>query len=174
MRTSNLLVLACCLSAAGGNLSGQAAAEAGAAAAASTAGAAAGTKGAAKSIGGALDKLGRQLDKASGGKTDEKPAATPPQAASSTVVKMPASPAPAKVETARLVKPSQIRVGMTREELLKSVGKPSVRTSGADEGEFSETYYYDGAVDTVCVTLRGGKVTSVSPSKDEEPSPEKK
>jgi len=43
-----------------------------------------------------------------------------------------------------------------------------MKTSGADEGVFTETYMYQGEADTVTVILRGGKVTRISPAPEEE------
>ena len=169
MKTRTLFALGCLLVIADGRLAGQAAAEYGATAAASTTGAAAGSKGVSKSIGGVFEGIGKKLDKAAGDVKSEQAAKAAPSTPAATGKNKPqTTPSATKAAAPRLIKPSQVRIGMTREELITAVGRPSMKTSGADEGVFRETYMYQGEIDTVTVTLHAGKVTGVSPSPEEE------
>jgi hypothetical protein len=120
-----------------------------------------------------LDSIGKRLDKASAGSKGDATVTTVPASkpAASGKVKESANKSAAKRAIPHIVEPSQIQIGMSREELLRTAGEPFMTTSGTDEGGFAETYMYQGKVDTVTVTLRAGKVAEISPMSEEAPAP---
>ena len=124
-------------------------------------------KGAGKSAGGVLGNAAKTLDKAA------KPAASADAKtakASSPATAAPAAPAPAASAPAAAAEPpkpapdpSLITTGLERQELLAKFGKPSMKLTGMNAGQVVETYWYRAAGhDTVIVTLRDGKVATVS------------
>jgi hypothetical protein len=164
MRISSWLILACLLLSLSTRLTAQTAVEYGTVTAASTAGATTDAK-ISGSIKGVFDRLSKGLDGTSTGQQGHKTAAA--KSAGKPIVSrkgsQPAAASAAKPEASRILNRSQIRTGMSREELLRAVGKPFLQTSGTDEGVFAETYMYQCGADTVTVILHDGKVTGVSP-----------
>jgi hypothetical protein len=168
MRISSIFIAMCFLLAFGATLEGQTAVEYGTIAAGTT-GATTDSKDVSKSIGGVFGRIGKGMDKLSTGPQGRR-------SATATSVRKPATsggnrPVAAssigRPKAAPIVHPSQIRIGMSRKELLRAVGEPSMQISTTDEGVFSETYMYRGSTDTVTVTLHDGKVTEVSPMPEE-------
>lgn len=148
---------------------GQAMVEYGHAAGTSGVAGAAGGKNIGKSLGAVFDKTGRTLQTAgqSSAATAAKPAETarPAAAAHSSEPTSEPTAAPAKPAAALpAVDPAAIAPGLDRQELLAKFGKPSMQltsTDGADEVE--KLYYRRAGHEIVVVTLRNGKVASVSP-----------
>ncbi len=170
MLRCRLLFLIACLLPLSITLFGQAAAEYGGAAAASATGTAASGKAASKSIGGALDKLGKKLEKSTGEQAPEqnaKAAPASPKPAAAQAVTLPAGAPAVPLKPVRLVKPSEIKIGTPRADLVKEFGQPYMMTSQADETGLLQRFYYQGVDDPVVVTFREGKVVRVSPNPDE-------
>jgi hypothetical protein len=138
---------------------------------AASTGAASAGQGISKSIGGILGNLDKALEQLKGGEPGKtagersqvvsKPAS--PASAPSTVVAVEAQPSPPEPLKAAPVGADQIKVGMSRLDLVGKVGKPFMKTSRVDGPQYVETYYYKGLDDMVVATLREGRVTSVSP-----------
>jgi hypothetical protein len=164
MRISSLLIAVCLLLASGATIKGQTAVEYGTIAAGTT-GAATDAKKRSNSIGGVFNRIGKNLDQLSRGQQGRQraTAASTKKTANSSKGRRRAVWSAAKPEASRIVNPSEVRIGMSREELLSAVGKPSMQIGGTDEGVFAETYTYPGSAGTVTVTLHEGKVTEVSP-----------
>ncbi len=75
-----------------------------------------------------------------------------------------AAPAEAKPAAAPAIDPSLITVGLTKQELLEKVGKPSMKLTNMDGGDVVEKYWYKASGhETVVVSVRNGKVAQVSP-----------
>jgi hypothetical protein len=164
MRISSFFLAICVLLASGAMLKGQTAAEYGTIAAGTTGAITDSSKDVSKSIGGVFGRLGKGFDRLSSGQKGHQTATgtrARKQVASGRSGRAAASPA-ATPRVAPIVNASQIRIGMSRAELLSSVGEPSMRISATDQGVFSETYIYQSS-STVTVTLHDGKVAEVSP-----------
>ena len=132
----------------------------------STAGAATNEGDISKSIRGVFGRLDKMGDVPSKGQQGRRQKATAPAAKSAASGKgrQSAVASAAQPEASRIVTLSKIRVGMSREELLALAGRPSMKTSGTDEGVFAETYTYDiyqGHIDEITITLHDGKVSRV-------------
>lgn len=154
---------------------GQTVVEYSTATAAGSTGAAAGGKGVSKSIGGVFGSLDKTLDKLK--KSESPKSSSGPSTIiypSSSSAEAPASAesatgkSPAATETAKLIRPEKVSIGMARSDLVTKFGKPFMKATRVEGPHYVETYYYQGDVDIVVVTLREGKVTHVSPP----PSPE--
>jgi hypothetical protein len=120
-------------------------------------GAAAGAKGAGQAVGGVFGAVGNILNQA------PKPggAASPAAVVSSTTSVTPASPAkPVSVAT-KPIDPSQVAVGMERDELLARFGEPATRTSQIRRSQMIDIFWYQTtAKDELIVSLTDGKVVS--------------
>ena len=166
MRVSSFFVLVCLLLVVSAKLTGQTAVEYGTATAASTAGAATNEGDISKSIRGVFGRLDKMGDVPSKGQQGRQKAPAPSAKPAASGKGRQSAVASAQPEASPIVRLSKIRVGMSREELLALAGRPSMRTSGTDEGVFAETYTYDiyqGHIDAITVTLHEGKVSRVSP-----------
>lgn len=132
------------------------------------AGAAAG-KNIGKSLGAVFDKTGRTLQSASqsSATTAAKPAETAKPAASAHPSEQAAESAAksaAGLSSMPAVDPAAIAPGLDRKELIAKFGKPSMQLTSTDAADEVEKLYYRRAGhETVVVTLRNGKVASVSP-----------
>jgi hypothetical protein len=155
---------------------GQTVVEYSTATAAGSTGAAAGGKGVSKSIEGVFGGLDKTLDKlkksespksSSGPSSIIYPSSSSAEATPSVESSAGESPA-AATETAKLIRPEKVSIGMARSDLVTKFGKPFMKATRVEGPHYVETYYYKGAEDIVVVTLREGKVTHVSPP----PSPE--
>jgi Flp pilus assembly pilin Flp len=140
---------------------GQARVEYGHAAGTSGVAGAAGGKNIGKSLGAVFDKTGRTLQTA--GQPSAATAAKPAAAGHSSE---PAAETAAKPVAAELpaVDPAAITPGLDRKDLLAKFGGPSMQLTSTDGSDQVEKLYYRRAGhETVVVTLRNGKVASVSP-----------
>jgi len=132
---------------------GQAAVEYSVGAGAAT-GAAAGAKGAGQAVGGVFGALSRVANQA------PKPGA-PPAAASSTTAATPATAAKTGSVLTKPIDPSQVTVGMDRNELLERFGEPATRTSQTRRSQMLDTFWYQTITkDELIVSLADGKVVS--------------
>ena len=127
------------------------------------AGAAAG-KNTGKAVGAALDKSTKALEtsgkagpaQASASKA-AKPAEVTTTAAGSAANPQAPSAAPA-------IDPASITPGLERRELLAKLGKPSMTMMNTDGSDLVEKLWYKSAGhETVTITLRNGKVATVTP-----------
>jgi len=131
---------------------GQAAVETAVGAGAST-GAAAGAKGAGQAVGGVFGALSKTLDQA------PKPSGT------SSVAASPASGTPATTAKAasivtKPIDPSQVTIGMERDDVLSRFGEPATRTSQIRRSQMLDTFWYKTEKDELIVSLTDGKVVS--------------
>ena len=131
---------------------GQAAVETAVGAGAST-GAAAGAKGAGQAVGGvfgALSKTLEQAPKASGtNPAAASPAGTPTTAAKATSI------------VTKPIDPTQVTIGMERDEVLSRFGEPATRTSQIRRSQMLDTFWYKTeSKDELIVSLTDGKVVS--------------
>ena len=130
---------------------GQAVVESAVAAGAST-GAAAGAKGAGQAVGGvfgALSKTLEQAPKASGtNPAAASPAGTPTTAAKATSI------------VTKPIDPTQVTIGMERDEVLSRFGEPATRTSQIRRSQMLDTFWYKTEKDELIVSLTDGKVVS--------------
>jgi len=127
-------------------------------------GAAASGQGISKSIGGILGNLNKTLDSAK--KPDTAQTSSGPSriiTPSASLRANAGSASEAEIAPAKLLRPEQVRPGMGRSELVKKFGGPFMKASKVDGADFVETYYYQGADDIIVVTVREGKVSSISP-----------
>jgi len=125
---------------------GQAAVEYSVGAGAAT-GAAAGAKGAGQSVGGVFGAVGQILNQA------PKPGA-PTSAEPGTAAKTYSIPT-------KPIDPSQVAVGMDRNELLDRFGEPATRTSQTRRSQMLDTFWYSTITkDELIVSLTDGKVVS--------------
>ena len=138
---------------------------------AASTGAASAGQGISKSIGGILGNLDKALEqlksgepgKAAGEQSQVVSKPSSPASAPSTIAAVEAKPSLPEPLKAVPIGADQIKVGMSRLDLVAKVGKPFMKTSRVDGPQYVETYYYKGLDDMVVATLREGKVTSVSP-----------
>jgi len=132
---------------------GQAAVESAVGAGAST-GAAAGAKGAEQAVGGVFGALSKTLEQA------PKPGTTnsvTPSPTSGT----PATPAKAAAIVTKPIDPTQVTVGMERDEVLNRFGEPATRTSQIRRSQMMDTFWYKTeSKDELIVSLTDGKVVS--------------
>ena len=132
---------------------GQAAVEYSVGAGAAT-GAAAGAKGAGQAVGGvfgALSQVASQAPKA----------AAPAAAASSTTAAAPVVAGKTGSVLTKPIDPSQVTVGMDRNELLDRFGEPATRTSQTRRSQMLDTFWYQTITkDELIVSLADGKVVS--------------
>lgn len=172
MRISTFLAFVFFLVTPGAGLKGQTGAEYGSVTAATGAGTVESKK-LSKSIGSVLDSVGKRLDKAAAGSKGDPTVTTVPATRSAAPGKAKQSEArsAAKPVNPHVVEPSQIRIGMSREELLRTAGEPFMTASGTDENGFAETFMYQGRANTVTVIVRAGKVAEISPMPEEAPVP---
>lgn len=135
---------------------GQAAAEYTVGAGAAT-GAAAGAKGAGQAVGGVFGAVTQTLNKAGKSGAPGTTAAAP----SSTISVVSASPAKTASVATRPIDPSQVAVGMDRDELLTRFGEPATRTSQIRRSRMIDTFWYQTtSKDELIVSLTDGKVVS--------------
>ena len=144
---------------------------------AAAAGSAAGKAG--KSTGPVFDRTGKAINKAGKPATaaSAKPAAVPARsrsartaarksaAAPRSFVRIPPPPPyiPPSASAGPSVDASQLHNGLERQELLSKIGKPSLKMTRMEGRDVVETFWYmGGGKETVVVTLKEGKVTSVS------------
>lgn len=145
---------------------GQAMVEYGHAAGTSGVAGAAGGKNIGKALGAVFDRTGRTLQTAgqSSATTAAKPAETAKPAAAAAHSSEPAAEQAKPAAALPAVDPAAITPGLTREELLTKFGKPSMQLTSSDGSDQVEKLYYRRTGhETVVVTLRNGKVASVSP-----------
>jgi hypothetical protein len=114
---------------------------------------AAGAKGVSRSIGKVFDSLDKTLGKV------EKSDPVPPSSSVATSI----SSAGHEVQSGRM------KIGTQRAALIEGLGQPFMKTSRVDGLHLIETYYYKGPDDVTTVTLREGKVTSISSPAGEQP-----
>jgi hypothetical protein len=119
-------------------------------------GAAAGTKGAGQAVGGVFGAVTQTLNKAG---QPGVPNASGAAAPSTTSV------APANVRTRSVatkpIDPSQVTVGMERDEVLAQFGEPATRTTQIRRSRMIDTFWYGTTTkDELIVTLTDGKVVS--------------
>jgi hypothetical protein len=120
-----------------------------------SAGAAAGAKGAGQAVGGVFGAVSKVLDQA--GKSEPgAPAAAAPSGASG---------APGTVKTRSVaikpIDPSQVTLGMDRDELLNRFGEPATRTMQIRRSQMIDTFWYNTtAKDELIISLTDGKVAS--------------
>jgi hypothetical protein len=119
-----------------------------------SAGAAAGAKGAGQAVGGVFGAVSKVLDQAG------KPAAPDAPAAPST-----ASGAAGAVKTRSVattpIDPSQVALGMDRDQLIARFGEPATRTTQIRRSQMIDTFWYNTtAKDELIITLTDGKVAS--------------
>ncbi len=117
-------------------------------------GAAAGAKGAGQAVGGVFGAVTQTLNKVG------QPSA-PGAAASSTTSAAPATSArPGSVAT-KPINPSDIAVGMDRDEILARFGEPATRTTQIRLSRMIDTFWYSTTTkDELIVSLTDGKVVS--------------
>ena len=121
-------------------------------------GAAAGAKGAGQAVGGVFGAVSNILNQASkpGDPSDSKNAVT----STTTVVTAPSETKAASVPS-RPVDPSEIKAGMSRDDLLNRFGEPATRTSQFRRSQMMDTFWYATAnKDELIVSLTDGKVVS--------------
>jgi hypothetical protein len=119
-----------------------------------SAGAAAGAKGAGQAVGGVFGAVSKVLDQAG------KPAAPDAPAAPST-----ASGAAGAVKTRSVattpIDPSQVALGMDRDQLIARFGEPATRTTQIRRSQMIDTLWYNTtAKDELIISLTDGKVAS--------------
>jgi hypothetical protein len=119
-----------------------------------SAGAAAGAKGAGQAVGGVFGAVSKVLDQAG------KPAAPDAPAAPST-----ASGAAGAVKTRSVattpIDPSQVALGMDRDQLIARFGEPATRTTQIRRSQMIDTFWYNTtAKDELIISLTDGKVAS--------------
>lgn len=158
MRLLEVLLIALSLATAAWS---QAAVEHAAMTAASSTGTAA-TVGPGKSIGNVFDGLNKKLESAKIANSSA-PRAKAPAQTSTTVTLRVRENAPPRLEP-KPVDPSRVTIGLEREELLKRCGEPSMSSSQTRNSQLVETYWYNTTANEVLtVTLRDGKVASITP-----------
>jgi|SRR5689334_12947591 len=136
---------------------GQATVESAVGAGAAT-GAAAGAKGAGQAVGGVFGAVGNILNQAS--KPGEPGASKSTVTSTTTVVTAPSENKGVSVPS-KPVDPAEIKVGMTRDELLNRFGEPATRTSTFRQSRMVDTFWYATAnKDELIVGLMDGKVVS--------------
>lgn len=119
------------------------------------------TSGIGKSIGGVFGALNKKLESAKTAKSST-PGTTAGQTSSTVTVRSAESTSPRYVP--KLVDPSQVTIGLDRDELLKCCGEPMMITSQTRDSQVVETYWYTTiANDTLMVTIRDGRVASLTP-----------
>jgi hypothetical protein len=124
-------------------------------------GAAAGAAAAGKSAIDVFGKVNKALVTAS--KSDDTTKLTPgpaPSAGATAVTAVATKPQPPEP-----VAPPDLTAlvaGMDRADMLKKVGKPSMSLSGVEDSKLVETCWYRSGADNVTVTLRDGKVATIS------------
>jgi hypothetical protein len=119
-----------------------------------------------KSIGAALDKSGKVLDAAGKSGASQAPdaASAPPQNVEKTAAAAPPQPPKPGASPAGTFDPSAVAPGLDREELLAKAGKPAIKLTTVDGADEVEKYWYRTAArETVLVTLRNGKVATITP-----------
>jgi len=120
-------------------------------------GAAGGAKGAGQAVGGVFGAVTQTLNKANASGGPGVPAA----AASSISSVTPGGVAKATSVTTKPIDPSQITVGMDRNDLLARFGEPSTRTSQIRRSQMLDTFWYSTTTkDELIVSLADGKVVS--------------
>ena len=132
--------------------------------------AAAGAKGAGKSIGGVFRGLSETLDKAGTAKAN----GSTPATATVTTVSAPSKQTAKPVPASKPIDPSDVTVGLDRDELIARFGEPVLQLSEKRNSQLIETLWYNTtASDQLAIKLVGGKVASVRPpaSKKQEESP---
>jgi hypothetical protein len=132
---------------------GQAAVEYSVGAGAAT-GAAAGAKGVGQSVGGVFGAVTQTLNQAG------KPAAPAAPSTSSSTVAAAAAARPAAL-VSKPIDPSQLTVGMERDDVLSRFGEPATRTSQIRRSQMLDTFWYKTeSKDELIVNLVDGKVVS--------------
>jgi hypothetical protein len=132
---------------------GQAAAEYAVGAGAAS-GAAAGAKGAGQSVGGVFGNLSKTVDQAH--KSDGTAAPASPAASATPAAAVRALPLPTKP-----IDPSQVKLGMGRDEVLTRFGEPATHTSQIRRSQMLDTFWYKTeSNDELIVNLVDGKVAS--------------
>ena len=132
---------------------GQAVAESAVAAGASS-GAAAGAKGAGQGVGAVFGALSKTLDQAP-------KSGAPAAATSSDESATPAAAAKAASVATKPIDPSQVTVGMNRDEVLTRFGEPATRTSQTRRSQMLDTFWDQTTTkDELIVNLSDGKVVS--------------
>ena len=131
---------------------GQAAVETAVGAGASS-GAAAGAKGAGQAVGGVFGALSKTLDQAPKASGTTPAVASPAAATTATTAK--AAPIVTKP-----IDPTQVTIGMERDEVLNRFGEPATRTSQIRRSQMMDTFWYKTEKDELIVSLTDGKVVS--------------
>jgi hypothetical protein len=119
-------------------------------------GAASGAKGAGQAVGGVFGAVSNVLKQAP--KSDG--AAAPSTGASSTIS---VTPSTAKVESVltKPIDPSEVTIGMDRDQLLTRFGEPATRVSQIRRSRMIDTFWYATSnKDELIVSLTDGKVVS--------------
>jgi hypothetical protein len=131
---------------------GQAAVESAVGAGAST-GAAAGAKGAGQAVGGVFGALSKTLDQAPKASGTNSAVASPAVATTATTAKV------ASIVT-KPIDPTQVTIGMERDEVLSRFGEPATRTTQIRRSQMLDTFWYKTEKDELIVSLTDGKVVS--------------
>ena len=132
---------------------GQAAVESAVGAGAST-GAAAGAKGAGQAVGGVFGALSKTLDQAPKASATNSAAVSPAGATTATTAKAPSI-------VTKPIDPTQVTIGMERDEVLNRFGEPATRTSQIRRSQMLDTFWYKTeSKDELIVSLTDGKVVS--------------
>jgi len=117
-------------------------------------GAAAGAKGAGQAVGGVFGAVGQILNQA------PKSGAPAAVASSTTATATGTAPKTGSIPT-KPIDPSQVTVGMDRNELLERFGEPATRTSQTRRSQMLDTFWYQTITkDELIVSLADGKVVS--------------
>jgi hypothetical protein len=127
-----------------------------------SAGATSAGAGAGKSAASIFGKVGQALSGAAKTGDDVKPSTPAPAAkaapAPTSVSKQPEPPTLPPDLTALVA-------GMDRAEMLIKVGKPAMSMTSAESSSLVETCWYKSGSENVTVTLRDGKVATISPER---------
>jgi hypothetical protein len=117
-------------------------------------GAAAGAKGTGQAVGGVFGAVGQALNQAA-------KAGAPATAASSKTTVTPAHAANTGPALTKPIDPSQVTVGMDRNQLLERFGEPATSTSEMRHSQLIDTFWYPTSPkDELIVSLVDGKVVS--------------
>jgi hypothetical protein len=123
------------------------------------AGAAAGAKGTGQAAGGVFGAVGQVLNQAA--KAGAPAAAAPSKTAVTPAAVTPGTAAQSAPALPKPIDPSQVTVGMDRNELLTRLGEPTTSTSEMRHSQMIDTFWYPAPPkDELIVSLTDGKVVS--------------
>jgi len=125
------------------------------------------TKAVGKGAASALEKAIKTLDRGA--------AASPASGTVTTVTTVLPAPSQKPEPAPKLAAPDPalITAGMDRQELIRRFGQAAMKTTGSEDSDTAETWWYGSGDDTVTVKLLDGKVRSVSPPARGKPSASK-